>query len=978
MDLGVHYAVVLPLLSIIGLLGALANIAVRDYKGHKELLQASLVMIIVGWIIYTIPFLTLDYRLGEVARNSSDGLNLLLRWATSWSGGGSSLYFFTTIVAATALYLMRRGSNTLFTATINLVILVTMVSAVLNGAFDVVSVRGGIGFNPILKSYWVLPHPTSTFGGYAILLVAGLALYSGITGSRVLALFLTGWSLLTLGITFGGYWSYETFGWGGYWAWDPVEVAELTVWLAATAVLHSVGPLSGLRRPMLLLLASSVPLGLYVTRSGLSPLHSFAAANIGAIVLLSLSIGFLGMMLYLVASSREVHAVVDRVTDAFKGRSLPGVAVAVAGSALIIAGVFVYSSLLTPSILTAMGIEASIPTMAGGVRFYHPILYPLIITALLVLPGYFLSRETGWRGFALHLSTVLLVGVLSAYMAWREFLPLAPEAPAATRVMMAFGLVAAGAVAGLLLISLVRNLSRRGAAYRSIVLKVIHLGMSIALVGVLLSGTYAFNDAYFKTYKVPLGEEVEVLPGVTIVIEDYSFEQGSGSIDLADHVAGKTTTSILAWNSIILLQEDIAPAIREVKLAMEEARTNTSIRMLRDLVLQSPLTLDRVEITGIGRLIMGDAASGENVTLLEASQISVVVLRPNVSIDLVPRVGDTGRIEGAWLGVSITGESAEIEFNSTSITAGGVHSYYIVEFGNGYNLSVGNVTISIGSLVLYPGVEDGRPLVEASSLGIVLGSPYIVMDSGVVYYGGLSFSSPGSYERGVYMYIEIEKGEASILENTLSSSLAEYLSSKDVLSRLSTPTPRDMPLPDKVLENVKLKLRMKIIQGAREEVVEPVIRFEANGEAIGIHGLVIDTVIIRQGIDDIYMSIQPPQIEGYFNEYHEPIIYYLKEAKKDLNPAEYIALVALMSAGYNIGNVRGTDITTASLQVEQYMVDMYLLAEKYNPENSNINTEGVTIQVKVVPGVNLLWAGAGLMALGGILSALVYTRVPGR
>ncbi len=969
-----HYAIVLPLLSILGLLGALANTVVGDYRGHRELLRISLIMMVLGWVVYTIPFLVLDYRLGEVARGASDGLGIPLRLAVSWSGGGSSLYFFSAIAAAVALYLMGRGAGAFFTVSVNLVLLISMVAAALNGAFDVVSVGGGAGLNPLLKSYWVIPHPLSTFGGYAILLVSSLAIYSGMKGRAVQALFLSGWSLLTLGITFGGMWSYETFGWGGYWAWDPVEVAELAVWLAATAVLHSTGPLSGFRKPMLLLLASSVPLGLYVTRSGLSPLHSFAAANVGALALLSLSIGFLGLMLYLVGASREVHSVASMVVSSFRERSLPGVAVSVAGSMLIVASIFVYSSLLTPSILTAVGVGASIPTMAEGARFYHPVLYPLILAAVAVMPGFFLASRLSWRGFYLYLAAVLLVGAAASYMAWAGISSPAPMAPASTRVMASLGLAVTSLSVALLLASLAGLSWRRVGPGRHIALGIVHVGVGLTLAGILLSGTYAFNDYYFETYRVAVGEEVEILPGTTLTIEDYWLEPGRGRIDLASHVAGKTSTSLLAWNALALLQEDLAPAIRDVKLAMEESRSNTSLRALKDLVLQGTLTLDRVEVSGRGRLALGDALTGVYDTMHEGS-ISIVVWGPNITIDLVPRVGGSGSIEGAWLGVSIYGESAVVEAVASNATAVGVHSYYVVELEEPYNLSLGDGTVvSISSLALYPGVEEDQALVEPAGRGLVLHKPHIVVASGLVYHGDTAFSAPGSYDRGVYMYIQVEKGEAAVLRDALGSSLAKYLADDEVLSRLSAPRPGDLPLPDSVLESVRLKLRLRVSLGDSERLLEPVIRFEANGEATGIHGLVTDTVIIRRGVDDIYISIQPPRVEGYFNTYHEPIIYYLSVAKKGLDPAEYLALVALMSAGYNMGGAGRLDSRAAALQVEQGIVDMYLLAERYRPEESSINTEGVIVQVKVVPGVNLLWAGAILMAMGGLLSALIHAK----
>jgi cytochrome c-type biogenesis protein CcmF len=89
LELGFHYAVVLPYLG--ALLVALAFLA--DLAGRREalrLLRLGLVVLVLGWFVYMVPFVRLDYTLAEVARNSNDDLSLPLRIAASWSGGERS------------------------------------------------------------------------------------------------------------------------------------------------------------------------------------------------------------------------------------------------------------------------------------------------------------------------------------------------------------------------------------------------------------------------------------------------------------------------------------------------------------------------------------------------------------------------------------------------------------------------------------------------------------------------------------------------------------------------------------------------------------------------------------------------------------------------------------------------------------------------------------------------------------------------
>jgi cytochrome c-type biogenesis protein CcmF len=100
---------------------------------------------------------------------------------------------------------------------------------------------------------------------------------------------LTAWTFLGFGQLLGAHWAYLEVGWGGYYSWDPVEIAALMPWLAATAFLHSV--MIQERKGMLrvwnmVLVAFAFDLslfGTFLTRSGVvNSIHSFAKSSIGA------------------------------------------------------------------------------------------------------------------------------------------------------------------------------------------------------------------------------------------------------------------------------------------------------------------------------------------------------------------------------------------------------------------------------------------------------------------------------------------------------------------------------------------------------------------------------------------------------------------------------------------------------------------------------------------------------------------------
>ncbi len=149
----------------------------------------------------------------------------------------------------------------------------------------------GNGLNPILQNYWNVIHPPILFLGFSAMSVPFAFAFAGlikrdysnwIKVSMPWTLFATG--LLSLGIMLGGFWAYETLGWGGFWGWDPVENASLIPLLTAIALVHTMlvqKRTGGLIRTNFILAITSFVLVIYstfLTRSGVlgdSSVHSF-------------------------------------------------------------------------------------------------------------------------------------------------------------------------------------------------------------------------------------------------------------------------------------------------------------------------------------------------------------------------------------------------------------------------------------------------------------------------------------------------------------------------------------------------------------------------------------------------------------------------------------------------------------------------------------------------------------------------------
>ena len=103
----------------------------------------------------------------------------------------------------------------------------------------------GRGLNPLLQNPWMVIHPPILFLGFASTAVPGVWAVHGLLNrdfngwvKHAFPWTLFSFATLGFGLALGGYWAYETLGWGGFWAWDPVENTSIVPWFLLTALLH--------------------------------------------------------------------------------------------------------------------------------------------------------------------------------------------------------------------------------------------------------------------------------------------------------------------------------------------------------------------------------------------------------------------------------------------------------------------------------------------------------------------------------------------------------------------------------------------------------------------------------------------------------------------------------------------------------------------------------------------------------------------
>jgi cytochrome c-type biogenesis protein CcmF len=176
----------------------------------------------------------------------------------------------------------------------------------------------GGGLTPSLQNYWIVIHPPTIFSGFGSLTVMfAYAMSAMLTGNvkdwipKVRPWALTGMAILGLGVCMGGFWAYETLGWGGFWKWDPVENTSFVPWIVLAAFIHGIIVQTTRKRWFSAnLWLAALPFilftyGTFLTRSGYLTdvsVHSFAEMDHKALyvlvgLLIATVVGFLGAFL---------------------------------------------------------------------------------------------------------------------------------------------------------------------------------------------------------------------------------------------------------------------------------------------------------------------------------------------------------------------------------------------------------------------------------------------------------------------------------------------------------------------------------------------------------------------------------------------------------------------------------------------------------------------------------------------------------
>lgn len=290
----------------------------------------------------------------------------------------------------------------------------------------------GKGLNPSLENLWIVIHPPMLFLGFSLLAVPFAFAMAGLFKRDYQGWVVTSmpWTLgaamvLGFGVMLGGFWAYETLGWGGFWAWDPVENASLLPWLVTVGAVHTMltqkrtGGLIRTNIGLTLLAYALVLYGSFLTRSGVlgdASVHSFADPGYLAFSMLVVALGIFIIVPYglffwrwkEMSGFAQDYKILSRET-----------------------GLAIASALLGASALVVI-IGTSAPLFKKKVEtgYYNDLHIPLIITLLLIngLSLLLKWRQSSWNDvmkksvFALIFAGVATVGIVLAGVHNVEFI----------------------------------------------------------------------------------------------------------------------------------------------------------------------------------------------------------------------------------------------------------------------------------------------------------------------------------------------------------------------------------------------------------------------------------------------------------------------------------------------------------------------------------------------------------------------------
>jgi cytochrome c-type biogenesis protein CcmF len=261
----------------------------------------QLLFVGISYACLTWAFLSHDFSVLYVAKNSNSALPLIYRISGVWGSHEGSLLLWALVLAlwtgAVAVFtpnvpsaMRARVLAVLGLVSCGFLLFIIITSNPFERLFP--AAAEGSDLNPLLQDIGLAIHPPMLYLGYVGFSVAFAFSIAALISGQVDSAWARwsrpwtniAWLFLTLGIALGSWWAYYELGWGGWWFWDPVENASFMPWLVGIALMHSLaitekrGTFKAWTALLAIFAFSLSLLGTFLVRSGvLTSVHAFAS-----------------------------------------------------------------------------------------------------------------------------------------------------------------------------------------------------------------------------------------------------------------------------------------------------------------------------------------------------------------------------------------------------------------------------------------------------------------------------------------------------------------------------------------------------------------------------------------------------------------------------------------------------------------------------------------------------------------------------
>lgn len=474
------------------------------------------VVLISGYFLYNI-FIH-NYQFTYIWDYSSNELPPFLLFSSFYAGNQGSFLLWTLLFSLVGFFLIpytkkHEGYEPLSMGFYCLILSFLLMILMIKSPFEYVwetfkndgiaqgfTPTSGKGMNPILQNYWITIHPPILFAGYVMCSIPFVFAITGLIkrdyskwNQISYPWVLIGSGILGLGIMLGGFWAYETLGWGGFWGWDPVENSSLIPWLSLVALAHTMminRKTNGLVKTNFFLSIITFLLVLYatfLTRSGVlgaTSVHSFTDPGntvYSLLVIMQITFALIGIVVFIM---RFTDIKVSKLNFNYSSREF---LLTMGALTLLFSAVIVFIGTSWPLLLEATGQTKA----AVDVSFYNNWNLPLAMLIMLTNAiSLFLSwKKSNFSNITKRLSIIFAVSII------------------ATVLMMISGVnqlkfIALGLIAVFSLIVnfdfLIKNLKNAPLKLGG---NLAHIGIALLLLGVIATSGYT----QLRTYNLKKG-----------------------------------------------------------------------------------------------------------------------------------------------------------------------------------------------------------------------------------------------------------------------------------------------------------------------------------------------------------------------------------------------------------------------------------------------------------------------------------------